>query len=97
MDCGNRSTRIVACHAGSLRRKAAGGSLIAAAAALGLPVDGAHSRVRFGVTLERPWRVFFVTMFPPIVLVMMCCWFIFFLRPIHVEARDLDLNIRRNP
>ena len=55
--------------------------------ALGLPVDGAHSRVRFGVTLERPWRVFFVTMFPPIALVMMCCWFIFFLRPIHVEAR----------
>lgn len=55
--------------------------------ALGLPSDGAHSRVRFGVTLERPWRVFFITMFPPIVLVMMCCWFIFFLRPIHVEAR----------
>jgi low affinity Fe/Cu permease len=55
--------------------------------ALGLPSDGAHSRVRFGVTLERPWRVFFITMFPPIALVMMCCWFIFFLRPIHVEAR----------
>lgn len=55
--------------------------------ALGLPADGAHSRVRFGVTLERPWRVFFITMFPPILLVMMCCWFIFFLRPIHVEAR----------
>ncbi len=55
--------------------------------ALGLPADGAHSRVRFGVTLERPWRVFFITMFPPILLVMMCCWFIFFLRPVHVEAR----------
>ena len=55
--------------------------------ALGLPTDGAHSRVRFGVTLERPWRVFFITMFPPILLVMMCCWFIFFLRPVHVEAR----------
>ena len=55
--------------------------------ALGLPVDGAHSRVRFGVSLERPWRVFFITMFPPILLVMMCCWFIFFLRPVHVEAR----------
>lgn len=46
-----------------------------------------HSRVRYGVTLERPRRVFFVTMFPPILLVMMCCWFIFFLRPVHVEAR----------
>lgn len=55
--------------------------------ALGLPTDGPHSRVRFGVTLERPRRVFFVTMFPPILLVMMCCWFIFFLRPVHVEAR----------
>jgi len=55
--------------------------------ALGLPIDGAHSRVRFGVSLERPWRVFFITMFPPIILVMMCCWFIFFLRPVHVEAR----------
>ncbi len=54
---------------------------------LGLPTDGAHSRVRFGVTLERPWRVFFITMFPPILLVMMCCWIIFFLRPVHVEAR----------
>jgi hypothetical protein len=55
--------------------------------ALGLPAEGAHSRARFGVTLERPWRVFFITMFPPILLVMMCCWFIFFLRPLHVEAR----------
>lgn len=55
--------------------------------ALGLPSDGPHSRARFGVTLERPKRVFFVTMFPPILLVMMCCWFIFFLRPVHVEAR----------
>lgn len=55
--------------------------------ALGLSADGPHSRVRFGVTLQRPWRVFLITMFPPILLVMMCCWFIFFLRPIHVEAR----------
>ena len=54
---------------------------------LGLPNDAPHSRVRFGVTLERPWKVFFITMFPPILLVMMCCWFIFFLRPVHVEAR----------
>jgi hypothetical protein len=49
--------------------------------------DAPRSRARFGVTLERPRRVFFVTMFPPILLVMMCCWFIFFLRPVHVEAR----------
>ena len=49
--------------------------------------DRFRYRLRFGVTLERPRRVFFVTMFPPILLVMMCCWFIFFLRPVHVEAR----------
>lgn len=54
---------------------------------LGLTTDGPHSRVRFGVRLERPRRVFFVTMFPPIALVMLCCWFVFFLRPVHVEAR----------
>ncbi len=55
--------------------------------AFGLGDPQARSRLRFGVTLERPRRVFFVTMFPPILLVMMCCWFIFFLRPVHVEAR----------
>ncbi|MFO0600250.1 MAG: hypothetical protein U0228_33380 [Myxococcaceae bacterium] len=54
---------------------------------VGAPGGGAHSRVRFGLELQRPRRVFFVTMFPPILLVMLCCWFIFFLRPIHVEAR----------
>jgi hypothetical protein len=53
----------------------------------GLGGEKAHARVRFGVTLERPRRVFFVTMFPPIVLVMLCSWFIFFLKPVHVEAR----------
>lgn len=53
----------------------------------GLGGERAHARVRFGVTLERPRRVFFVTMFPPIVLVMLCSWFIFFLKPVHVEAR----------
>jgi hypothetical protein len=53
----------------------------------GLATGGARTRLRFGTTIERPRRVFFVTMFPPIVLVMMCCWFIFFLRPVHVEAR----------
>lgn len=55
--------------------------------ALGLPSDGPHTRLRFGLTVQRPWRVFTITMFPPIVLVMLCCWFIFFLRPVHVEAR----------
>lgn len=55
---------------------------------LGRPDDtGPHSRVRFGVSLQRERRVFFATMFPPILLVMLCCWFIFFLRPVHVEAR----------
>lgn len=53
----------------------------------GLPEASTRTRLRFGVTLERPRRVFFVTMFPPILLVMLCCWFIFFLRPVHVEAR----------
>lgn len=53
----------------------------------GLGGERVHSRVRFGVTLERPRRVFFVTMLPPIVLVMLCSWFIFFLKPVHVEAR----------
>lgn len=60
---------------------------VGGAGQLGLPGEGAHSRVRFGVKLERPRRVFFVTMFPPIALVMLCCWFVFFLRPVHVEAR----------
>lgn len=46
-----------------------------------------HARVRFGVALERSRSVFFLTMVPPILLVMLCCWFIFFLRPVHVEAR----------
>jgi hypothetical protein len=55
--------------------------------ALGLGTEGPHTRLRFGLTVERPRRVFVVTMFPPILLVMMCCWFIFFLRPVHVEAR----------
>jgi hypothetical protein len=56
-------------------------------AGFGLAGGGERTRLRFGATLERPKRVFFVTMFPPILLVMMCCWFIFFLRPVHVEAR----------
>ncbi len=60
---------------------------VGTAGQLGLASDGPHSRVRFGVTLARPARVFFVTMFPPIALVMLCCWFVFFLRPVHVEAR----------
>lgn len=55
--------------------------------AFGLGGERVHPRVRFGVTLERPRRVFFVTMLPPIVLVMLCSWFIFFLKPVHVEAR----------
>lgn len=57
------------------------------ASTLGLSATGPKTTLRFGVALQRPRRVFFVTMFPPILLVMMCCWFIFFLRPVHVEAR----------
>lgn len=52
---------------------------------LGAPVS--HSRFRFGVLLQRPLRVLFTTMLPPLVLVLLCCWFVFFLRPVHVEAR----------
>lgn len=57
------------------------------ASTLGLTDPGPKTTLRFGANLQRPRRVFFVTMFPPILLVMMCCWFIFFLRPVHVEAR----------
>ncbi|MDX2010207.1 MAG: hypothetical protein SFW67_08460 [Myxococcaceae bacterium] len=54
---------------------------------LGLPEPQVRSQVRFGVLLQRPSRVLFTTMLPPIVLVLLCCWFVFFLRPQHVEAR----------
>lgn len=53
----------------------------------GLGASVTHSRVRFGVLLQRPLRVLVTTMFPPLFLVLMCCWFVFFLRPAHVEAR----------
>jgi hypothetical protein len=43
--------------------------------------------VRFGVVLQRPLRVLFTSMLPPIVLVLLCSWFVFFLKPQHVEAR----------
>jgi hypothetical protein len=53
----------------------------------GLPELQRRSQVRFGVVLQRPLRVLFTSMLPPIVLVLLCCWFVFFLRPQHVEAR----------
>jgi hypothetical protein len=53
----------------------------------GLPEAQRRSQARFGVLLQRPLRVLFTTMLPPIVLVLLCCWFVFFLRPQHVEAR----------
>lgn len=53
----------------------------------GLPEAQVRSQVRFGVVLQRPSRVLFTTMLPPIVLVLLCCWFVFFLKPQHVEAR----------
>jgi hypothetical protein len=52
---------------------------------LGAPFE--HSRFRFGVVLQRPLRVLFTTMMPPLILVLLCCWLVFFLRPVHVEAR----------
>lgn len=54
---------------------------------LGAGDEAPHTRIGFGLELQRPKRVFFITMFPPILLVMLCCWFIFYLRPVHVEAR----------
>lgn len=53
----------------------------------GLSTPQRTSRVRFGVLLQRPLRVLFTTMLPPMVLVLLCCWLVFFLRPAHVEAR----------
>lgn len=53
----------------------------------GLGANVTNSRFRFGVMLQRPLRVLFTTMMPPIVLVLICCWFVFFLKPVHVEAR----------
>lgn len=53
----------------------------------GLSAPVKHSRFRFGALLQRPLRVLFTTMLPPMVLVLLCCWFVFFLRPVHVEAR----------
>ena len=45
------------------------------------------SHVRFGVKLERPLRLMLFTMAPPVLLVLLCCFAVFFLRPVHVEAR----------
>ncbi len=55
--------------------------------AFGLSTPVKTSRFRFGVVLQRPLRVLFTTMLPPLVLVLLCCWFVFFLKPVHVEAR----------
>ncbi|MDP3501173.1 MAG: hypothetical protein Q8S33_12590 [Myxococcales bacterium] len=55
--------------------------------AFGLSGPLKTSRFRFGVVLQRPLRVLFTTMLPPLVLVLLCCWFVFFLEPVHVEAR----------
>lgn len=45
------------------------------------------SRFRFGVKLQRPLRLMLFTMAPPVLLVLLCCFAVFFLRPLHVEAR----------
>ncbi|MEW5740264.1 MAG: hypothetical protein AB1938_15130 [Myxococcota bacterium] len=45
------------------------------------------SRFRFGVKLQRPLRLLLLTMAPPVLLVLLCCFAVFFLRPLHVEAR----------
>lgn len=49
------------------------------------PVEA--SRYRFGVKLQRPVRLMLFTMMPPVLLVLLCCFAVFFLRPQHVEAR----------
>ncbi|MBE2253626.1 MAG: hypothetical protein IAE78_29120 [Myxococcus sp.] len=55
----------------------------------GFGLGGPHtsSRFVFGVKLQRPLRVLFTSMLPPLALVLLCCWFVFFLKPVHVEAR----------
>lgn len=45
------------------------------------------SRYRFGAKLQRPASLFFFKMVPPIALVLLCCYLVFFLRPMHVDAR----------
>lgn len=50
--------------------------------------DGdSFSRFRYGVKLQRPLRLMLLTMAPPVLLVLLCCFAVFFLRPLHVEAR----------
>lgn len=55
----------------------------------GLTSTGApvFSRYRFGARLQRPASLFFFKMAPPIALVLLCCYLVFFLRPMHVDAR----------
>ncbi len=54
---------------------------------LGRPGAPGFSRFRYGVTLQRPLRLMLLTMAPPVLLVLLCCFSVFFLRPLHVEAR----------
>lgn len=62
--------------------------VIAARTATGASAAPAEaSRFRFGVKLQRPLRLMLFTMLPPVLLVLLCCWAVFFLRPQHVEAR----------
>lgn len=54
---------------------------------LGRAQDASFSRFRYGVKLQRPLRLMLLTMAPPVLLVLLCCFAVFFLRAQHVEAR----------
>lgn len=49
------------------------------------PVPAA--RYRFGLEIARPHSLFLLTLLPPLLLVLICCWIVFLLRAQHVDAR----------
>lgn len=53
----------------------------------GLAQPGSFSKYRFGLRVARPWSLFMLTLAPPLLLVLLCCWLVFFLRAQHVDAR----------
>jgi hypothetical protein len=53
----------------------------------GLAQPGQFSKYRFALNIERPWSLFALTLAPPLLLVLLCCWLVFFLRAHHVDAR----------
>jgi len=55
---------------------------------LGLgPGEARFSTLRFSLRIERPATMLLYTILPPILLVLACAYLVFFLRPVHVDAR----------